>query len=305
MATAGYGILALAACMAAVLPGAGAEVREVAMEGGVVVSITYPESVITGQAFTVAVLVENNGWEDKQDITMVFDGQAFASSEDMVVIDRISEGGAVGRTIEFVVAEATPGRYFLNIAYSQVLVRDNEVPQDPFATEIAMPVSIKPRPQVTTHISVPESIFADAEFPFEIELVSGDIDLHNLEVIITPPDDVEFRGETRHLFSGVERGRPVIISAQIITPQQEIGSQYGLPFGVTITYEDHMGQAVTESDTAVLIMRPRTFLELTGDGGIWVGSFFIAPYVSIGTLIGIPAGTILSLLLRRSHNRGK
>jgi len=44
-------------------------------------------------------------------------------------------------------------------------------------------------------------------------------------------------------------------------------------------------------------------MELTTDGGIWIGDFFVAPYVSIGTLIGIPAGTILSLMIRRRQDK--
>ena len=39
-------------------------------------------------------------------------------------------------------------------------------------------------------------------------------------------------------------------------------------------------------------------MELTTDGGIWIG-IFIAPYVSLGTIIGIPAGALLSLIIRR------
>ena len=46
-------------------------------------------------------------------------------------------------------------------------------------------------------------------------------------------------------------------------------------------------------------------MELTNDGGIWIGDFFIAPYVSIGTIVGIPVGTILSLLIRRAQNKKK
>ncbi len=52
-------------------------------------------------------------------------------------------------------------------------------------------------------------------------------------------------------------------------------------------------------------MRPRTFMELTTDGGIWIGDFFIAPYVSLGTVIGIPAGAAISLLIRRSQKTKK
>ena len=46
-------------------------------------------------------------------------------------------------------------------------------------------------------------------------------------------------------------------------------------------------------------------MELTTDGGIWIGDFFIAPYVSLGTIIGIPAGAIISLLIRRKTSPKK
>ena len=45
--------------------------------------------------------------------------------------------------------------------------------------------------------------------------------------------------------------------------------------------------------------------KITNDGGLWVGDFFIAPYVSIGTIVGIPAGTIFSLLLKRAVEKRK
>ena len=295
---------AILVCMAAMLQGAAAEVREVGMEGGVRVEIAYPESVILGEIFAVTILVENGGWEDKQDITFEFEpGAALVPSTGRIVIDRIAEGGTVGRTVEFTAADVVGGRYFLNIAYSQVLVRDNQVPQEPFVTNMAIPILVKEVPRVVIRTSVPESIFADAEFPFEVEVVSHDIDLHNLQVRIVPPDDIWFRGETMHLFSDLEKGRNIRVVSQIITPQETIGTQYGVPFGVVVTYEDHEGEARTISETVMLLMRPRTFLEMTGDGGIWVGGFFIAPYVSIGTIVGIPASAVLSMLLRRSQRR--
>ena len=54
-----------------------------------------------------------------------------------------------------------------------------------------------------------------------------------------------------------------------------------------------------------MILRPRTMMELTSDGGIWIGDFFIAPYVSIGTIVGIPAGTLFSIAIKRSLDKKK
>jgi hypothetical protein len=38
---------------------------------------------------------------------------------------------------------------------------------------------------------------------------------------------------------------------------------------------------------------------------VWIGSFFLAPYLSMGTLIGIPAGTLFSLMIKRLQKKKK
>ena len=68
---------------------------------------------------------------------------------------------------------------------------------------------------------------------------------------------------------------------------------------------DDVGNEKIDSKTVQLVLRPRTFMEITTDGGIWIGDFFLAPYVSIGTIIAIPAGTLFSLAIKRSIEKKK
>ncbi|HEY8109854.1 MAG TPA: hypothetical protein VIG05_03200, partial [Candidatus Nitrosotenuis sp.] len=81
--------------------GADAATIKQTMEGGVDVTITYPDSVIVGRDFTISALVQNNGWEDKQDIKFII-----ASTDDSILVnngtlavDRLSTGGSYGGTI--------------------------------------------------------------------------------------------------------------------------------------------------------------------------------------------------------------
>lgn len=275
------------------------------MEGGVDVSITYPGSVISGERFEVTILVENNGWEDKRDVRFGFKpGSAIVPRQGELVIGRISEGGSHGETVVFDAFSKGGGSYFMNVEYSQVLVQDNRVPLEPFRTDMALPITVKDGPDVRIHANTPESVFANAEFPFVVEVVSEDIDLYDLSVRIIPPGDIGFRGETLHAYSNVERGRVISIRSELIMPEEEeVNSQHTLPFEVVVTYRDHLDDEKTESVTVPLMLRPRTFMEITTDGGIWIGGFFIAPYVSIGTIVGIPAGAILSILIKRAQDR--
>lgn len=273
------------------------------------IEITYPESTVMGREFSISIFVENNGWEDKKDISLTVanqDDSLKLLSESTIAIEKLSAGGSYGSTIDFEVAsDAQVGSNFLNILYSQVLLRNNEEAQDPTQSNIAIPILIKSQPIVTIHTTTPESIFENAEFPFTVEIVSEDEEITNVSVQIIPPKDIEFRGETMQTFSTIQKDVPVSTTSQIITPTTEVVTEHMIPFQVKVNYVDEAGNEKTESQTLSLLLRPRTFMELTTDGGFWIGGFFLAPYISIGTIVGIPAGLIFSLLVRRSQTKKK
>lgn len=274
------------------------------MEAGMDVEIIHPDVAVIDRTITISFLVKNNGWEDKQDVTFTFipSNAIIPVEKNSIKIEKIAAGGSYGETVDFKIAtDASLGSHFLNLEYSQILLANNEEPQPPTQTNIAVPILIKDQPKVTIHTVTPESLFTNAEFPFIVEIISEDIDINDVKLEIIPPQDIDFRGETLHTFSSIQKNVPISVTSRIITPSQEINTQYNVPFQVIVTYIDDIGQENSDSKTVSLMMRPRTFMELTTDGGIWVGDFFIAPYVSLGTIIGIPAGAILSLAIRRRY----
>lgn len=301
-----WAIPVLLAAVPGLVAGADAQTISRTMEGGMDIEITHPEHVIAGRESSFSILIRNNGWEDKQDISFGFssqDGRLVAAPAELIV-EELSQGGSYGGSIDLSVSEdANPGVYFLNVRYSQVLVANNETPQPAVFHDIAIPIMLKSKPSVTIHTVAPESIFAAAEFPIEVTLASEDIDIRDVSVRIIPPDDVGFRGETLHTFSVVERGSPVTVISRIVTAPQQVSTEYKLPFEIVLAYTDDLGEQKTDSKTVPLVLRPRVFMELTTEGGIWIGDFFIAPYVSLGTIIGIPAGALLTLLIRRRTAR--
>lgn len=276
------------------------------MEGSVDVTITHPDSVIMGRDFTVSVLVQNNGWEDKQDIKFILTSpdDSILVNNGTLVINRLSTGGSYGGTIDLKsTGEAQLGTHYLNAIYSQILLSHNETPLPATQKNIAIPVEIKKLPEVQINTATPESIFQNAEFPFDIELISKDIDIQNVLVEIKSPNDVSFRGQTKHTFSTISKNTPLQIHSQIVTSPTEVTQEHKLPFEVSVKYTDDTGTERTISKTVSLVLRPRTFMEFTTDGGVWIGSFFLAPYVSLGTLIAIPGGALFSLLIRRLQKK--
>jgi len=285
-----------------------AETLTQTFEGGMDLEIIYPESVINGRIFSISIHLANNGWENKQDISFVITNtdSAFKSlSDETITVEQLTTTSSFGTTLDYEVSKNTnEGTHFLNVLYSQILVSNNVDPMPATKTTIALPITILKEPVVKIQTITPESIFSNTEFPFEVNVVSEDIELKDLTVQIIVPQDIEFRGDTSYRMSLLEKGTPFNIKAEMITPSN-VSTEHTIPVKVVVSYTDDLGNEKSDSSSVPLLLRPKTFLEITTDGGIWIGDFFIAPYVSIGTIVGIPAGTIFSLLLKRAVEKKK
>ena len=295
-------LLVLAALLVIITQNAHAATIKQTMEGGVDVTIEHPDSVVAGRDFTISFLIKNNGWEDKQDVKIFMNIQddSIQASNQTLEVERLSEGGSFGGVLEFATNnDSQVGIHYLNALYSQILLSNNETPTPLLQKNIAIPIEIKGLPEVQLNTVTPSAIFPDAEFPFDVEIISKDIVLRDALVQINPPSDVTIRGQTMFSYSSIEKNTPLLIRAQIVTNPEDVTLEHMLPFEVSIKYTDDSGQEQTASKTISLLLRPRTFMEFTTDGGIWVGGVFLAPYVSIGTLVGIPAGALFSLMIRQ------
>jgi len=286
-----------------------AETFNQSMEGGMDLEITYPESVMKQRTFSISILLQNNGWENKEAISFVLnnpDGAFVTEVNEIITIDELTTTSSFGTTIDYeVVSNANEGIHFLNIDYTQVLVSNNTEPMPSKQTNIALPILVYGEPVISIETITPESIFANSEFTFETTIVSEDIDIKDVTVKIITPGDIEFRGDTSYSLSLLEKMEPYSVTAEMITPIKDVTMEYTIPVKVLVSYTDDLDEEKTETQSVPLLLRPKMFMEITNDFGIWIGDFFIAPYVSIGTIVGIPAGTILSLMIRRAQNKNK
>ena len=279
------------------------------MEGGMDLEITYPESVMKQRTFSISILLQNNGWENKQDISFALnnpDAAFVTEGNETILIDELTTTSSFGTTIDYeVTSNANEGIHFLNIDYTQVLVSNNTEPMPSTQTNIALPILVFGEPVISIETVTPESIFANSEFTFETTIISEDIDIKDVTVKIITPGDIEFRGDTSYSLSLLEKMEPYSVTAEMITPIKDVTMEYTIPVKVLVSYTDDLDEEKTETQSVPLLLRPKMFMEITNDFGIWIGDFFIAPYVSIGTIVGIPAGTILSLMIRRVQNKNK
>jgi hypothetical protein len=210
-----------------------AETLTQTFDGGMDLEITYPESVMISRTFSISIHLENNGWENKQNISFVIANpdSAFKSlSDETIRIEQLTTTSSFGTTLDYeVLKNASEGTHFLNISYSQVLVSNNVDPMPATKTTIALPIIVLKEPTVKIQTTTPESIFSNTEFPFEVSIISEDIELKDLTVQIIVPQDIKFRGDTSYKISLLEKGTPFNIKAEMVTPIANISTEHTIP----------------------------------------------------------------------------
>ena len=187
----GFFVFLILGFMISIIPYVHAETLNQSMDGGMDLQNTYPDSVMTERIFSISILLQNNGWENKQDISFTLsnpDDVFTTLGDDTIIIDELTTTSSFGTTIDYKVSKtANEGAHFLNIDYTQVLVSNNIDPMQPTQTNIALPIDVYGNPVIVIETSTPESIFSNSEFTFETSVISEDIDLKDVTVqIITP-----------------------------------------------------------------------------------------------------------------------
>ena len=147
------------------------ETVKLSQDGGMEIEIVHPDSVLNERTFSISFLIQNNGWESKQDIILKLTNpdDAFTPvAEETIRIEELTSSSSFGTTLDYVVhKDATEGTHFINIDYSQILLSNNVDPMPQTQMNIAIPIEVLNRPEIVIETITPESIFAKSEFSIQ------------------------------------------------------------------------------------------------------------------------------------------
>ena len=132
------------------------ETIKLSQEGGMEIEIIHPDSVLLDRTFSISFLIQNNGWESKQDIRLTLtntDNAFVAIADEQIKIEELTASSSFGTTLDYVVSEdATEGTHFINIDYSQVLLSNNVDPMPLTQMNFAIPIEVQNRPEIIIEI---------------------------------------------------------------------------------------------------------------------------------------------------------
>ena len=217
--------------------------------------VTQPETVIINEEFNISFFISNDYSNSATNVTLKIDlpSEIFEyGGEKIFFIEKISGKSTYGKTITVVVQEnVSSGIHYINYDFLYNYDEKHSVSN-------AIPINIITKPDVSLGIKVQKSIYTAAEFPFVVEVQSYGADIHNLTITINPPDEIEFRGQTKHTLSNIDANQITMFRSILVTPiDAEIGYEHYIPFYVILEYVDDGGTKHEISENISILLRQK------------------------------------------------
>ncbi|MGI0027026.1 MAG: hypothetical protein ACREAD_04215 [Nitrosopumilaceae archaeon] len=270
--------------------------------------IEIPSSVVAGKQFTIGFVIQNQGASEVDNITILTHAESdiISLSGNGFTIPRLASDGSYATTMNFqVLPNATLGTQYVNMNFTS-MIKDSLLDNNNSTSfyNNAFTIQITEKPKLDIQIIVPESIFANAEFPFQATITGQGTGLHNATVKIVYPPDLIFRGELEQAFSEVAQNVPITMTARLITNNTQVDIEHHIPFQVIVDYTDNSGEKKEQSATTSIVLRPRSMFELGTEGGFWIGNTYFSPTIdALGTIVTI--GVPLSIFLYNRRMKKK
>jgi hypothetical protein len=220
-----------------------------------------PDPVQAGDIVTVRFKVENNGWENAEDMMIeLLPEYPFSLVDGEPALQRIGsvhgkQLGDIGVIVDYrlkVSENAVDGNHDLDLRYKLSSLQTVWVKPDPFVIEVLPSHAILHIESVTT---IPSQLHQGSEAKLRVELVNlASAFFRNIRVVLNLDGlpIATLRGTNEEVVSFLDAGERTTLEFTVVAEPDAASSLYKLP--VELTYNDRLGTIYTRNDTVGIII---------------------------------------------------
>jgi hypothetical protein len=167
----------------------------------------------------------------------------------------------------------------------------------------AVELNVQSIPILVLHADATDSIFAGEPFSIKGTIKNQGYDAQNIQITVDSTQ-VELEGNKLHSFTNLDAGKAESFEFVLKTPK-DLAIPTDMTISISTSYFDKYGKEYNLEDSLNVFVRQRGILEIGGAEGIWVGDFFIAPVVGVGTIVSSVIGFLVFLWHMKNKKKQK
>lgn len=270
------------------------------------ITLEYPDVVRQGDKFVLSSIIKATA-DHVSNITLTISSPEFSSTNNTFSLARLSKDSTFGNNFELTPKNDIPDGEFVANAEITYFVKgmfDSNPVKDTFVQ--AFHLNAQSSPILSFDIQAPSNVFSGEPFSIKGTIRNQGAIAHEVQVVASS-QDINLEGKKSFLLSSLESGKSSDFEFLVNTPK-DLDIPVHAVIHVNGTYTDDLNKSHSIQDSVSIFARHRGMLEIGDANGVWLGTFFIAPVVGVGTIVSSAIGFFIFLWHfknRKKQKKGK
>ena len=267
------------------------------------VTLNYPDIVKHGNGFVLSTVVKATA-DQISNITVTASSPELDISQSTFFLDKLAKDSTFGNNFQAVVKNTTPdGTFVTNIEIEYFIKGYFDSQPVKHAITQAFQFDAESKPSLTFDLQTPNNIFSGEQFSVKGTVKNQGTDAQNIQIGLDS-QEIDLEGKKSLSISSLPSGKTSDFEF-VVQTQKEIGAPKQFTVHLGGTYSDDSGKTYPVDNSFNIFVRQRGILEIGDANGIWLGNFFIAPVVGVGTIVSSVIGFFIFVWHYRNKKKAK
>lgn len=267
------------------------------------ITLEYPDVVKHGDKFVLSSIIKATA-DQISNITLSISSPELYTTNNTFSLAKLAKDSTFGNDFKLETKGDTPNGVFVANAqvtyYIKGLFDANPV-KNTFTH--AFNLNTQSSPILSIDIQAPNNVFSGEPFSIKGTIKNQGTIAQNVQ-ITAYSDDISLEGKKSFLLSSLDSGKSSDFEFLVNAPK-DLDIPTHAVIHVNGTYFDDSNQSHSIQDSVNIFARHRGIMEIGDANGIWLGTFFIAPVVGVGTIVSSAIGFFIFLWHFRNRKKQK
>lgn len=267
------------------------------------VVLNYPDILTTQDNFVLSSVVKTTA-DQVSNITVTISSPEINMAQNQFHIDSLPKDSTLGNNFNAQVKDGTPDGSFLANVEVQYFIKGffDQKPVKMSFTK-AIELNTQSKPLILLNAQAPDEAFAGEPFSITGEIKNQGSEAQNIQLNVDSAQ-VTLSGKKIYSLTNLEAGKSSSFEFVVLT-QKDLSIPTHANIHLNGTYTDKSGKTYSLEDSLNVFVRQRGMMEIGGAQGIWLGNFFIAPVVGVGTIVSSVIGFLIFLWHMKNKKKQK
>ena len=255
-------------------------------------NLNYPDIVVQGKQFVLSSVVKATA-DQVSNITVTITCPELDIQQNSFHLDKLAKDSTLGNDFNTTVKTSVPdGNFVANVEIDYFIKGFFDAqPVKHVITQTTQFLAAS-EPSLSLNLQTPSDVFVGEPFSIKGDIVNQGSNAHDVELSVYS-SELQISGKKTLAVTDLNAGRST--DFEFVVQSQKNLEPIHATVHVNGTYLDDNGKIHSIDNSFSVFARQRGLLEIGDANGIWIGQFFIAPVVGIGTIVSSFIGFMIFL----------